>query len=87
MAVVFGAVAYVLSVWMTWQSHARVMLGLDRIEQALEAHMATITSTWTSGGIERSVTTTRADGETDLQHAERHQAAVAAALKVFPKDT
>lgn len=48
--------------------------------------MGTITSTWTSGGIQHSYTTTKQANETDAQHAARHAAGLAAMLEKFPKD-
>ncbi len=59
-----------------------------RIGQALaEAHLVTtLTSEWTSGGIKRTLTTTREAGESAADFANRHKEEVEAALEVFPKD-
>lgn len=48
--------------------------------------MTTVTSSWTSGGILRTVTTTRRDGESAEDWARRHQEEVDALLLLFPKD-
>lgn len=48
--------------------------------------MTTVTSRWTSGGILRTVTTTRRDGESAEDWARRHQEEVDALLLLFPKD-
>ena len=56
----------------------------DRAYQ--EALMTTMTSSWTSGGIVRTVTTTRRDGESAEDFAARHRDEVEAMLALFPKD-
>lgn len=48
--------------------------------------MQTLTSDWTSGGIRRTLTTTRKEAETDAEFIARHAAAEAAALRQWPKD-
>lgn len=48
--------------------------------------VSTVTSSWLSGGITRSVTTTRGSDETVDAYAARHQAEVNAFLLIYPKD-
>lgn len=48
--------------------------------------VATYTSTWISGGVTKSVKTTRFDGETPGEHAARHQADVDALQAIYPPD-
>lgn len=48
--------------------------------------MATLETSWISGGKTTKVTTIKADGETDAQHSTRHAAAVAAHEKNFHVD-
>lgn len=48
--------------------------------------MTTITSTWTSGGVPKSLTTTRREGESAEDFARRHKEELDAMLLIFPKD-
>lgn len=61
---------------------------VTRLTVAIERSnpMTTVTSSWTSGGILRTVTTTRRDGESAEDWARRHQEEVDALLLLFPKD-
>ncbi len=51
-----------------------------------ESIVSTITSTWTSGGVTRTLTTTRGENETAAEFAARHEAEFAAMLALFPRD-
>lgn len=46
----------------------------------------TLTSTWTSGGVEHTVTTTRLDGESAPDFIARHNEVLEAALVQYPSD-
>ena len=46
----------------------------------------TMTSTWTSGGVQRTYTTTQREQETSEQHAQRHANGHAAMVAQFPVD-
>lgn len=61
---------------------------VTRLATAIERSdpMSTVTSSWTSGGVLRTVTTTRRDGESAEDWARRHQEEVDALLLLFPKD-
>jgi hypothetical protein len=48
--------------------------------------LSTLTATWTSGGILRTLTTTRNPNETLDAFTKRHEDELAAALKRFPRD-
>lgn len=47
--------------------------------------MVTYTTTWTSASGEHEVKTTRRDGESSTQHAERHRDEVSALQVIYPK--
>lgn len=49
-------------------------------------NVSTVTSTWTSGGIPKSLTTTRNEGESAEDFARRHQEELNAMLLIFPRD-
>lgn len=61
---------------------------VTRLTVAIERSnpMTTVTSSWTSGGIAKSVTTTRREGESAEDFAARHAEEVAALLALFPRD-
>ncbi len=72
---------------LTFSSLQRVASGLDlllQLQAAKETTVQTMQSTWTSSGVQHTVTTTRQDGESDAQFVTRHNNAVQAALKQFP---
>lgn len=48
--------------------------------------MQTLESTWVSGGVSRTITTTRTESESAGDFIARHAAAEAAAREVWPKD-
>lgn len=68
--------------------HQRALDRLSKIEARLEqqGQQRMVASTWTSGGVSRTVTSTRAADETFDQLLKRHKAEVAAAMVEFPKD-
>lgn len=62
---------------------------LDHIEfdkDRKEQREMSLTSTWTSGGVQHSLTTTKGETETAAEHATRHRIALAAAMIEFPND-
>lgn len=56
------------------------------VEELRRRLMQTITTTWVSGGATYTVTTTRKEDEDLDAFNARHDAAVAAAMKLHPKD-
>jgi hypothetical protein len=61
--------------------------------QVLEEHAAGLRdggevkcTTWTSGGVQHTVKTTRAENETETEWCARHDSRVAAAKEMFPPD-
>ena len=69
---------------------ARVDGRIDRIPYSVtltqDADMTSVTSTWVSGGVTHSVTTTQQPGESVEDMMERHRLAVEAAQRTFPVD-
>lgn len=73
---------------------AQSMKGVDRIHEEIQRQervqtgdvlMATLTTTWkTANGVQHSVTTTQAAGETPTAFAARHRDIVTAAQLIYP---
>ena len=80
------ALSLVLMLGVAWELRG-LHAAVDVLVTRKESPMQQVTTTWTSGGLTVTVTTTRADGEKDDAFAERHKAAVTAMLAKFPKDT
>lgn len=68
--------------------HQRVFDRFTHYEHTRKAlsEMSHITSTWISGGVQRSWTSYLQEGETIAELSARHQAEVAEIQKVFPID-
>ena len=62
-----------------YKAHAIETLLIQR-----ECIMATLTTTWTSACGTHTITTTKQEGETDREHAQRHKAALVEAQQEFP---
>lgn len=81
------AVLVVASAAVNWSYHARVVDELEELEE--QEILNVLTSKWTSGGVERSWTSTRGEHDPDEtigDLARRHKAEVAELMKEFPKD-
>lgn len=68
------------------QSYIQAQNLKTEIVRQRESNMQTLTTEWTSGGIKRSLTTTRNDGESDEEFIKRHHDAEARAFAIWPKD-
>ncbi len=77
-AVTLGGVG----IWQNQRTYDAIIQ--DRTYQ--ETTMTTMTSSWTSGGIVRTVVTTRREDESAEDWAARHRDEVEAMLALFPKD-
>lgn len=67
--------------------HERVLDHLRSVERDLEKeNIRMLTTKWTSGGNERTLSTPRNDGEDVIDWANRHKTDVTACKLVFPED-
>lgn len=79
-------VSIVSQAHMLWQVE-RMRSGFEeqRVSFSLwRRDMQTFTTTWTSGGVSHTCTTTRLSGEGDEAFARRHADAVTAMQKIYP---
>ena len=60
---------------------SRIEVRLEALEQSMQT-----TSTWTSGGIKRSHTTTSPAGTDPAVHAAQHEAEMVPLLRQYPRD-
>lgn len=58
----------------------------NQIDEVKRLLMQTITTSWMSNGVEQSVTTNFKDSETADEWLARHDEAVVAAQRKYPKD-
>lgn len=78
--------------WRAWGDLAELRQGLSDQKVLLQrvlgkvAQMTTYTTTWRSGGIEYSVSTTCREGETRAECLARHEDAVAQMQQLHPPD-
>ena len=94
-ALVSLTVVILSGVWLMWH----IVVGLDTAMRDVLVEvrtmkppkhkkkiMQTLSTSWTSGGVEHTLTTTRQDGESAPDFIARHNEALDAALGQYPPD-
>lgn len=78
------AVLVVASATVNWVYHGYVVDELEELEEQETPNV--LTSKWISGGVERSWTSTRNDGESLSELADRHEKELTDMFKKYPED-
>lgn len=79
-----AVIVCLLSTAISVSYHWRVLDRLETIERLMEDRM--LSTKWTSGKLERTLTTIMRDGESAAAMAARHRVELEAAMAAFPRD-
>lgn len=80
-----AAASLLIMLGVAWELRG-IHSAVDVLIETGRTNMQTLTTTWTSGGISRTITTTRTAGETTSAFIARHAEVEAEAFKHWPKD-
>lgn len=78
------ATLVVASATVNWVYHGRVVAELEELDE--QENPKVLTTTWISGGKERSWTSTREEGEELDDLADRHDKELTVLLRKYPQD-